>query len=253
MNIEEGTACCRKDAARGGNDIGKMKKVSEMRQKGFYRHYPSGGWPLYWLLLAYVVAGWFWPVVGWALLFYIIGTVATAFWRGRWWCGHVCPRGNMYLRLLSRYSPHRQIPPLVRTIGFRLSVVIVVFTFFGIGIYNTWGDISAMGGVFWRTILITTLIGIVLSFVYAPMTWCSFCPIGSLAAWGAPRKELLPKGFIRVYIEDGCEGKCLTCARVCPMQLTPYKSRSKTEGYLNPDCIKCGRCADACPHKLVKL
>ena len=111
MNIEEGTACCRKDAARGGNDIGKMKKVSEMRQKGFYRHYPSGGWPLYCLLLAYVVAGWFWPVVGWALLFYIIGTVATAFWRGRWWCGHVCPRGNMYLRLLSRYSPHRQIPP----------------------------------------------------------------------------------------------------------------------------------------------
>lgn len=234
-------------------DLGKMKKISKIKQKGFYRHYPNAGWPLYWLLLAYIVAGWFWPVVGWVLLFYIIGTVATAIWRGRWWCGHVCPRGNMYLRLLSRYSPHRQIPPFVRTVGFRLLVVIVVFTSFGIGIYNTWGNFSAMGGVFWRTILITTLIGIVLSFVYAPMTWCTFCPIGSLAAWVAPRKEPLPKGFIRVYIDDRCKGKCLTCAHVCPMQLTPYKNRSETEGYLHPDCIKCGNCADACPHKLVKL
>ena len=129
----------------------------------------------------------------------------------------------------------------------------VVFTSFGIGIYNTWGDFSAMGGVFWLTIFITTLIGILFSFVYAPMTWCSFCPIGSLAAWVAPRKEPLPKGFVRVYIDDRCEGKCLTCARVCPMQLTPYKSRGKTEGYLHPDCIKCGKCADACPHKIVKL
>ena len=110
-----------------------------MRQKGFHRHYPTAGWPLYWLLVAYIVTGWFWPVVGWALLFYIIGTVATAFRRGRWWCGHVCPRGNMFLRLLSRYSPHRQIPPFVRTFGFRLLVVMVVFTSFGIGIYNTWG------------------------------------------------------------------------------------------------------------------
>ena len=78
-----GTVCCRKDAARSSNDIDKMK----------------------------------------ALLFYIIGTVATAFWRGRWWCGHVCPRGNMYLRLLSRYSPHRQIPPFVRTFWFGLQAL----------------------------------------------------------------------------------------------------------------------------------
>ena len=39
----------------------------------FYRHYHTDGWPLYWLLLGYIVAGWFWPVVGWALFFYIIG------------------------------------------------------------------------------------------------------------------------------------------------------------------------------------
>lgn len=231
-----------------------MKKSGRMRPKGFYRHYPTTGRPLYWLLLGYIVAGWFWPVVGWALLFYIIGTVATAYCRGRWWCGHVCPRGNMYLAsLLAKYSPHRQIPPFVRTFGFRLLVVIVVFTSFGIGIYNTWGDIPAMGGVFWRMILITTLIGIVLSFIYAPMTWCSFCPMGTLAAWVAPRQEPLPKGFVCVHVDGRCERKCQTCARVCPMQLTPYESRGKTEGYLHLDCFKCGKCADACPHKIIEI
>ena len=219
----------------------------------FYRHYHTDGWPLYWLLLGYIVAGWFWPVVGWALLFYIIGTVATAFWRGRWWCGHVCPRGNMYLRLLSRFSPHRPIPPLVRTFWFRLMVVMIIFTSFGVGIYSAWGEWSAMGAVFWRMILVTTIIGIVLSFIYAPMTWCSFCPMGSLAAWVAPRKAPLPKGFISVHIDDKCEAKCMTCALVCPLQLTPYESRGKAEGYLHPDCFKCGKCAQACPHKIAKL
>ena len=77
-------------------------------------------------------------------------------------CIYVCCRGIL---------PIGRFPPFVRTFGFRLLVLIVVFTSFGIGIYNTWGDFSAMGGVFWRTILITTLIGIGLSFVYAPMTW----------------------------------------------------------------------------------
>lgn len=140
------------------------------QSKTFYRHYETKGWPLYWLLLGYIVAGWFWPIVGWALLFYIIGTVVTAFWRGRWWCGHVCPRGNMYMRLLSRYSPHRQIPP-----------------------------------------------------------------------------------FVGIRVDERCEATCQTCARVCPMQLKPYESRGKTEGYLHSDCFKCGKCAKACPHHAVGM
>ncbi|MBR5743061.1 MAG: 4Fe-4S binding protein, partial [Clostridia bacterium] len=31
----------------------------------------------------------------------MIGPVLTSIWRGRFWCGHVCPRGSMYDRLLS--------------------------------------------------------------------------------------------------------------------------------------------------------
>lgn len=224
-----------------------------MAQNRFHRHYETEGWPLYWLLFTYIVLGWCWPVTGWALLLYIIGTVLTAFWRGRWWCGHVCPRGDLYLRLLSRFSPHRRIPPFVRTFAFRLFVVCLVFSSFGIGIYNSWGDWSAMGSVFWQLIVTTTIIGVVLSFIYAPMTWCSFCPMGTLAAWAAPKKTPLPAAFTSIHVDKGCEMKCRMCARVCPMQLSPYDARGQQTGYLHPDCFKCGKCVRACPTKMMGI
>ena len=42
-------------------------------------------------------------------------------------------------------------------------------------------------------------------------------------------------------------------ARVCPMQLTPYDSRGQEIGYLDPDCLKCGKCTLACPTKIMTL
>jgi hypothetical protein len=56
--------------------------------------------------------------------------------------------------------------------------------------YHVWGDWSAMGGVFWLLFVTTTVIGIVLSFFYAPMMWCCFCPIGTLAAWATPNLNI---------------------------------------------------------------
>jgi len=37
------------------------------------------------------------------------------------------------------------------------------------------------------------------------------------------------------------------------MQLTPYDSRGEEIGYLHPDCLKCGKCAKACPTKIMEL
>ena len=217
----------------------------------YFYHFETKSWPLYWLMFGYIVLGWLWPIVGWALLFYIIGTIITAFWRGRWWCGHVCPRGNFYLHLLSKYSPHHKIPPFARSFWFRLFVLLLVFSSFGLRMYHVWGDWSAMGGVFWLLFVTTTVIGIVLSFVYAPMMWCSFCPIGTLAAWAAPKKMPLPMSFPSVKVGEKCEGRCKTCARVCPMQLRPYESKCTVEGYLNPDCFKCRKCVKACPSRAI--
>jgi len=108
------------------------------------------------------------------------------------------------------------------------------------------------GFVFWKIILLTTIVGITLSFIYAPRTWCSFCPMGSLSSWVAPKKAPLPKVYKSIHVSSLCEEKCKLCARVCPMQLTPYSSRGEQLGYLHPDCLKCRKCEKACPTKIIK-
>lgn len=224
-----------------------------MATKKFHRHLEVKGFPLYWILLAYLVAGYFFPVIGFLALICMIAPVAFAVRRGRWWCGNACPRGSLYDRLLSRYSPHKPIPAFVRTFGFRLFMVLFIFTMFGVQMYFAWGDWQAMGRVFWTIILVTTVVGVALSFIYAPRTWCSFCPMGTLSSWVSPRSGKLPEKYRRIFVSSSCQMKCKSCARVCPMQLKPYDSRGSEEGYLHPDCIKCGKCAIACPIKIMAL
>lgn len=224
-----------------------------MATKQFHRHLEVKGYALYWILIVYLAAGFFFPVIGLLALICMIGPVAFAARRGRWWCGNVCPRGNFYDRILSKYSPHKPIPAFVRTFGFRLFMVLFIFTVFGVQMYFAWGDLEAMGRVFWTIIAVTTVVGVILSFVYAPRTWCSFCPMGTLSSWLAPGSGNLPAGYRRIFVKSSCQMKCKSCSRVCPMQLNPYDSRGAAEGYLHADCIKCGKCTIACPIKIMSL
>ena len=169
-----------------------------MAKKRFHRYFPTRGYALYWILLVYLAVGYFFPVIGLLALVCMIAPVAFAVSRGRWWCGNACPRGNMYDRLLAKYSPHRPIPRFVRTTGFRAFMVLFIFTMFGVQMYFAWGDWNAMGRVFWNIIAVTTVVGVTLSFIYAPRTWCSFCPMGTLSSWVTPKKPTFPKAFASV-------------------------------------------------------
>ncbi len=223
-----------------------MKAKETKPKRRFHRYFPTAGNSFYWILFAYLVLGYFYPVIGLLALICMIAPVAFAVSRGRWWCGNACPRGNMYDRLLAKYSPHRPIPPFVRTKGFRIFMVIFIFAMFGTQMYFAWGDIGAMGRVFWTIILITTIVGVALSFIYAPRTWCSFCPMGTLSAWATPKKGPFPKAFKSVSVENSCVG-CKLCARVCPMQITPYEGRGSDSGYLRPTV---SNAANAWPHAI---
>jgi polyferredoxin len=132
-------------------------------------------------------------------------------------------------------------------------IELTLFTVFGVQMYFAWGDWNAIGRVFWNIIAITTVVGVTLSFIYAPRTWCSFCPMGTLSSWVAPKKAPYPKAFTSVYVDISCQMKCKSCARVCPMQITPYDSRGSETGYLHADCIKCGKCVASCPLKIMKI
>ena len=69
------------------------------------------------------------------------------------------PKDHSCFGLLSKYSPHRPIPKFVRSFGFRLFMVFFIFAMFGIQMYFAWGDWGAMGLVFWKIILLTTIVG----------------------------------------------------------------------------------------------
>ena len=222
-------------------------------KKNYHRHFAVPGKPLYLILFVYLVLTLIWPVVGLAAIVCMLGPVIMAVWRGRHWCGHYCPRGNFYDRLLSRYSPHRPIPQFVRRKGFRIFMLFFIFAMFGIQLYFAWGDWGAAGMVFWRIIVMTTVVGIVLAFIYAPRTWCSFCPMGTLSAWVAPKGEKTPSVFQNVGATESCTQRCQICARVCPMQLKPYESKGEPSGYQDPDCIKCGKCVKGCPTKAMEM
>lgn len=224
-----------------------------MKEKTFHRHYSIKGPRFYLVFFIYLILGWIFPVVGWAALICMLGPVLTSIWKGRFWCGNICPRGNVYDRLLSKYSPHRPIPKFVRTFGFRLFMVCFIFAMFGVQMIFSWDDWGAMGFVFWKIIVATTIVGVILAFIYAPRTWCSFCPMGTMSKWVAPKKTPFPAAFKSVHVSEKCTQKCKMCARVCPMQLEPYSSRGEVDGYLNSDCIKCGKCVLACPLKSLEL
>lgn len=224
-----------------------------MAKKQFHRSIPRKGFPLYWLLLAYLIIGFFYPAIGFIALICMIAPIAFALRKGRWWCGNACPRGSFYDRILAKYSPHRKIPAFLRTTGFRSFMVLFIFTMFGIQMYHAWGDWNQMGQVFWTIILITTIVGVTLSFIYAPRTWCSFCPMGTLSSWVSPRSGNLPAGYRRITVSENCTTKCKLCSAVCPMQLKPYESRNREEGFLHPDCIKCGNCVKGCPLKVPEM
>ena len=207
---------------------------------------------LYLILLTYLVIGFFFPVVGWAALVCMVAPVWMSAYRGRYWCGHFCPRGSLYDKVLSRISPHRRIPKFLRSVYFRSFMVAFIFTMFGVQMYSAWGDWGAMGRVFWLIILMTTVVGVLLSVVFAPRTWCSFCPMGTLSAWVAPRNRDKRTSFKNIHIDSSCV-LCKKCAKVCPMQLTPYEAKNSIEGMMNADCIKCSVCVEKCPKKSIVM
>ena len=205
---------------------------------------------LYWILLIYIVVGFFFPVVGLIAIVCMIAPIVMSIFRGRYWCGHYCPRGNFYDKLISRISRNRKIPAFLSSRFFRGFMLIFIFGMFGIQMYFARGDWSAMGGVFWNIIFITTVVAIILGIIYSPRVWCKFCPMGTLSALVTPRKH--KSMFKNIHVNESCV-LCNRCAKVCPMQLKPFDAKGSEGGLLDADCIKCGVCIPKCPKKSISM
>ena len=56
----------------------EQKDSKKKTTKRFHRHFETPGVPIYWIIIAYILLGWFFPVIGLLALICMIGPVLTS-------------------------------------------------------------------------------------------------------------------------------------------------------------------------------
>ena len=198
-------------------------------------------WILAWIVILTIGLGWKFPLIGLTVPVVMLTGIIGGFFRGRWVCGNVCPRGGFFDRYMALISGDKQIPEFFRGMVFRWTLFAALMGFMGFRLMQNPSDINHWGSTFWMMCVVTTAVGVVLAIFVHPRTWCSFCPIGTVqnAVGGAKDPLLIDSAMCR---------ECGICEGACPagLEIVKYKAHGKLK---DRDCIKCSECIDVCPCK----
>lgn len=192
------------------------------------------------IVLIVSIGGIFYPKLGFFLLLVFASLMIIAPFRGRWFCGNLCPRGSFVDFWLAPISRKVKIPEILRSMWIRVPIFFALMGFMVYRIIETEGVVDRIGMVFVTLCILTTSIAILFGVVFSPRTWCSFCPMGTLQRAAGGKKYQL-----QVNREKCID--CGKCRKVCPMGLPVNEILDK------PDCIKCGRCVQACPKEALSF
>lgn len=96
-------------------------------------------------------------------------------------CNSICPRGSFLQNFMTKISKSGDIPKFMLTNKFKIGVVLVVFTIFGINMYNAGGDLNIIGFAVFRMVFATTVLAIIMGYFFNPRTWCAVCPMGYIS------------------------------------------------------------------------
>lgn len=195
-------------------------------------------WLLALAMLLILALGWHWPWLGFGVPLVMAAGIGGAFWRGRYVCGNLCPRGSFYDTLYRPIGGTRPIPALLRALPFRWAAFAALMLLMVSQILRAPHDPLHWGRVFWAMCLATTVVGVVLGFFYRARTWCACCPVGTAAAAiGGER--------YRLQLAPSCR-QCGHCEASCPLGLgiRPFHAAGTLP---HRDCLKCSSCVAACP------
>lgn len=213
--------------------------------------------------LTVALGGLYYPQIGLAVIPVMIGLLLFSFFKGRYWCGNICAHGSLFDFVLLPVSRNARIPKLLKS----PVVVLPFFLWFSyrfvgkfIAVFSAYGTDAfweKMGLIFVASYVMVTVVGGALGLLISPRTWCQVCPMGvmqklsySLGKWLGVTSITDEK--ISVSKQEMCH-KCGKCARVCPMQLTPYTAFSETNQLDELDCIRCSTCVKNCPAGILTL
>ncbi len=190
------------------------------------------------LVVIVSIGGLWYPILGYFMVL-VMGTLfITSIFRGRWFCGNLCPRGIYFDYGIINISKKRKNPNIlssmwVRLPGFTLLMVLMTYrisvTF---AAHNTF---ELIGTILVSMCLVTTIIGTMLGGYFNTRSWCIVCPMGTM-------QRIIGGNKYRLKMAHESCVDCKLCEKVCPMELEVRDIGN------NPDCIKCGRCVEKCPN-----
>jgi ferredoxin-type protein NapH len=137
-----------------------------------------------WMMIGFfpliAIGGLFYPWLGYLMLAMMLFMIPYAYFKGRYWCGNICPRGAFYDIVMPNFTLNRPVPRLLTRRWFRWVVFGFFMSVFTGRMIATGGNLLAIGGVFVSMCIITTAIGLVLTSLTKPRAWCMVCPMGTL-------------------------------------------------------------------------
>jgi len=193
------------------------------------------------IFLLVIAGGWLRPEIGYLVPICMLLGILLGIFKGRVWCNYYCPRGSFFDVAGKPLSPQRKIPHFLRSSAFRIFILVFMMLMMSIQISKRVPDFKNIGTFFVTLLTAVTLVGIVLALIIHQRTWCSFCPVGSLSNWFCIKKPFLKIDSEKCVL-------CKLCAKVCPVQLEPYKFASEgIKEVLEKDCLRCALCIEVCP------
>jgi ferredoxin-type protein NapH len=120
------------------------------------------------LVLIVCIGGSWYPKLGYFLLLVFASLLIISPFRGRWFCGNLCPRGSFNDFWLGRISRKVAIPAVFKSLWVRVPIFVAMMAFMIIRIISTQGAVDKIGMVFVAMCIITTLISILFGISIAP-------------------------------------------------------------------------------------
>ncbi len=133
-----------------------------------------------WLLPIIVIGGLFEPRLGYLVLGMMVFFIILSFFKGRFWCWNLCPRGAFLDIVLSKVSREKPVPKFFTKNWFRWVIFVLFISFFVYRIIKSGGSLIGIGIVFVSMCVLTTIISIALGIRTRHRAWCLICPMGTL-------------------------------------------------------------------------
>ena len=131
-----------------------------------------------WLLPVIVIGGLFYPILGLIVTGMIIFFSILSFFKQRYWCWYLCPRGAFLQMALPFVSAKRPLPRFMGQEWFRWVVFVTLISYLVFNLIRAGLNPVAIGAAFVGMCILTTIIGVILGVVYKPRSWCVICPMG---------------------------------------------------------------------------